>query len=94
MAVALDQIDRHGLAAPTVHEVARQLDVYPTAIYWRVPNRDALLAAVVEHTMEFPTLARHLPALANKACIVRWQSGSEAPMKADAPARRCTRSAA
>ncbi|WP_245964819.1 TetR/AcrR family transcriptional regulator [Trinickia dinghuensis] len=194
VAVALEQIDRHGLAALTVREVARQLDVYPTAIYWHVPNRDALLAAVVEQTMsgvtpdlgsatwqdwlrelfvryrkavgqhpnvaqlvgaqlvsnanlspllidrilcvllaagcpedhladmynvviagmvgfvtlefaplptddsanwaaqlqervhsiramEFPTLARHLPALANKAFIVRWQSGSEVPME-------------
>jgi len=194
VAVALEQIDRHGLAALSIREVARQLDVYPTAIYWHVPNRDALLAAVVEQTMsdvtpvrsdaswqdwirelftryreavskhpnvaqlvgaqlvsnanlspmlierilsvlltagfqedrlvdmynvviagmvgfvtlefaplptddtanwaaqlrervhsiramEFPTLARHLPSLANKAFIVRWQSGNDIPME-------------
>lgn len=193
VAVAIEQIDQNGLTAFSLREVARQLDVYPTAVYWHVPNRDALLAAVVEATMagvtpeigklswqdwfrelfrryrksvqqhpnvaqlvgaqlvsnaslspllidrilavllqagcdetrlvdlynvvvasmvgfatlefaplptddlaiwtnqlqekvhdiralEYPTLARHLPALANRAFIVRWQSGSEVPL--------------
>lgn len=193
VAVAIGQIDQNGLTAFSLREVARQLDVYPTAVYWHVPNRDALLAAVVEATMagvapeigklswqdwfrelfrryrrsvqqhpnvaqlvgaqlvsnaslspllidrilavllqagydearladmynvvvasmvgfatlefaplptddlevwtnqlqekvhdiralEYPTLARHLPALANRAFIVRWQSGSEVPL--------------
>lgn len=30
--------------------------------------------------LEFPTLARYLPAMANHAFIVRWQNGVEAPM--------------
>jgi len=30
--------------------------------------------------LEYPTLARHLPAMANRAFIVRWQNGTEAPM--------------
>jgi len=51
VAVALEQIDSAGLHAFSLREVARQLDVYPTAVYWHVPNRDALLAAVVEFTM-------------------------------------------
>jgi len=193
VAVAIEQIDQNGLTAFSLREVARQLDVYPTAVYWHVPNRDALLAAVVEKTMtgvtpelgelswqdwlrelfcryreavqqhpnvaqlvgaqlvsnaslspllidrilavllnagcnearlvemynvviasmvgfatlefaplptddlstwanqlqekvhairalEYPTLARHLPALANRAFIVRWQSGSDVPL--------------
>ncbi|MEM5290221.1 TetR/AcrR family transcriptional regulator [Paraburkholderia sabiae] len=193
VAVAIEQIDQNGLTAFSLREVARQLDVYPAAVYWHVPNRDALLAAVVEATMsgvtpeigklewqdwfrelfrryrksvqkhpnvaqlvgaqlvsnaslspllidrilavlldagcgeerlvdmynvavasmvgfatlelaplptddldnwasqlqdkvheiralEYPTLARHLPALANRAFIVRWQSGSEVPL--------------
>jgi len=193
VAAAIEQIDQNGLTAFSLREVARQLDVYPTAVYWHVPNRDALLAAVVEATMagvtpeigklgwqdwfrelfqryrksvqqhpnvaqlvgaqlvsnaslspllidrilaallqagcdearlvdmynvvvatmvgfatlefaplpvddlatwtrqlqekvheiralEYPTLARHLPALANRAFIVRWQSGSEVPL--------------
>jgi AcrR family transcriptional regulator len=193
VAVAIEQIDQNGLTAFSLREVARQLEVYPTAVYWHVPNRDELLAAVVEATMagvtpelgklswqdwfrelfrryrksvqrhpnvaqlvgaqlvsnaslspllidrilaallqagcdearlvdmynvvvasmvgfatlefaplpvddlatwtdqlqakvheiralEYPTLARHLPALANRAFIVRWQSGSEVPL--------------
>jgi AcrR family transcriptional regulator len=32
--------------------------------------------------LEFPTLARYLPAMANKAFIVRWQNGTEAAMDA------------
>lgn len=193
VAAAIRQIDENGLTAFSLREVARQLEVYPTAVYWHVPNRDALLAAVVEATMagvtpeigklgwqdwfrelfrryrnsvqqhpnvaqlvgaqlvsnaslspllidrilsvllqagcdearlvdmynvavasmvgfatlefaplptddlaiwtnqlqekvhdiralEYPTLARHLPALANRAFIVRWQSGSEVPL--------------
>jgi hypothetical protein len=32
--------------------------------------------------LEFPTLARYLPAMANKAFIVRWQNGREAAMDA------------
>jgi TetR/AcrR family transcriptional regulator, tetracycline repressor protein len=51
VAVALDLIDLHGLNAFSLREVARQLDVYPTAVYWYLPNRDALLAAIVESTM-------------------------------------------
>lgn len=51
VAVAIEQIDQNGLTAFSLREVARQLDVYPTAVYWHVPNRDALLAAVVEQTM-------------------------------------------
>ncbi|OJA67027.1 TetR family transcriptional regulator [Burkholderia ubonensis] len=30
--------------------------------------------------LEFPTLARYLPAMANRAFIVRWQNGTDAPM--------------
>lgn len=31
-------------------------------------------------TLEFPTLARYLPAMANRSFIVRWQNGTEAAM--------------
>jgi AcrR family transcriptional regulator len=30
--------------------------------------------------LEYPMLARHLPAMANRAFIVRWQNGTTAPM--------------
>ena len=32
--------------------------------------------------LEFPTLARYLPAMANRAFIVRWQNGTDAAMDA------------
>ncbi|MGN6319340.1 TetR/AcrR family transcriptional regulator [Trinickia sp.] len=32
--------------------------------------------------LEYPTLARYLPAMANKAFIVRWQNGTDAAMDA------------
>ncbi len=33
------------------------------------------------HALPYPTLARHLPALANESFILRWQSGREKPME-------------
>lgn len=43
---ALVRLDRDGLAAFSLREVARDLGVYPTALYWHVGGgRDALLAA-------------------------------------------------
>ena len=47
VAEALARSDEDGLAAFSLRELARRLDVYPTAIYWHVPGRNALLAAVV-----------------------------------------------
>jgi len=37
---ALAQIDRDGLAAFSLRDVARALGVYPTALYWHVPGRN------------------------------------------------------
>ncbi len=48
---ALAIVDREGADALTVRKLARALGVYPTAIYWYIPNRNALLAAVVDHAM-------------------------------------------
>jgi TetR/AcrR family tetracycline transcriptional repressor len=48
---ALAILDREGVAGFTIRKLARTLGVYPTAIYWYVPNRNALLAAVVDHAM-------------------------------------------
>jgi AcrR family transcriptional regulator len=45
---ALAAIDRVGLDAFSVRSLAQMLQVYPTAIYWYVPNRNALLAHVVK----------------------------------------------
>ncbi|KQX23227.1 MULTISPECIES: TetR/AcrR family transcriptional regulator [unclassified Sphingomonas] len=47
VAAALDYIDAEGLDSFSLRNLAQKLGVYPTAIYWYVSNRDALLAHVV-----------------------------------------------
>lgn len=48
LSATLALIDRDGVAAFGLRGLAQQLGVYPTAIYWHVPNRDALIAGAVE----------------------------------------------
>jgi AcrR family transcriptional regulator len=45
--VALQELDDRELAAFSIRSVAQRLGVYPTAIYWHVENREALLAEIV-----------------------------------------------
>jgi TetR/AcrR family tetracycline transcriptional repressor len=47
VATALQLLDENGLAAFSVRDVARTLSVYPAAIYWHIPTRNALLAEMV-----------------------------------------------
>ncbi|MDO9251277.1 TetR/AcrR family transcriptional regulator [Hydrogenophaga sp.] len=47
LAAALALIDRKGVAAFSVRDLARELGVYPTALYWHVPGRNALIAGAV-----------------------------------------------
>ncbi len=44
---ALALIDARGLAAFNIRELASTLGVFPAAVYWHVPNRDALLSGVI-----------------------------------------------
>lgn len=44
---ALDLIDQQGLEAFSLRTLAQKLGVYPTAIYWYVPNRNELMAQVI-----------------------------------------------
>lgn len=44
---ALALIDRDGVAAFSLRVLANELGVFPTAIYWHVPNRNALIAGAV-----------------------------------------------
>lgn len=46
VAAALALIDRNGAADFSLRDVARRLGVYPTAIYWHVPGRNALIGEV------------------------------------------------
>jgi TetR/AcrR family tetracycline transcriptional repressor len=49
IAAALEHIDTVGLARFSLRDVARALDVYPTAVYWYVKTRDDLLGRVVAY---------------------------------------------
>ena len=51
VAAALALIDAQGVAGFSMRDVARRLRVYPTALYWHVPGRNALLAEVVAHAL-------------------------------------------
>lgn len=44
---ALALIDAKGLAAFNIRDLATQLGVFPAAVYWHVPSRDALLSGVI-----------------------------------------------
>lgn len=48
---ALALIDREGIAAFNMRELARALGVYPAAVYWHVPSRTVLLSAVVARVL-------------------------------------------
>lgn len=52
VAAALAVIDSAGLEAFSIRSLAQSLGVYPTALYWYVPNRNALLAEVVKQALE------------------------------------------
>ncbi len=61
---ALALIDREGLESFSVRNVARALDVFPTAVYWHIGDRNTLLSDVV-------TLV--LADLTPKRPTARWQ---------------------
>jgi AcrR family transcriptional regulator len=46
VAAGLALIDRNGAADFSLRDVARRLGVYPTAIYWHVPGRNALIGEI------------------------------------------------
>lgn len=51
VAAALAVIDRRGGADFSLRDVARRLGVYPTAIYWHVPGRNALIGEIAAFAM-------------------------------------------
>jgi TetR/AcrR family transcriptional regulator, tetracycline repressor protein len=48
---ALAIVDREGVGALSMRRLGRELDVDPMAVYYHVPNKDALLDAIVEAVM-------------------------------------------
>ncbi|GLS16071.1 TetR family transcriptional regulator [Hydrogenophaga electricum] len=63
---ALALIDRKGVNAFSVRDLARELGVYPTALYWHVPGRNALIAGAVALALRDLTPRRTPP---------DWQAG-------------------
>jgi AcrR family transcriptional regulator len=62
VAAALSLIDRNGAADFSLRDVARRLGVYPTAIYWHVPGRNALIGEITALAMRDivpPVAPRH-----------------------------------
>ena len=59
---ALAIVDREGLKALSMRRLGSQLDVDPMAVYYHVPNKDALLDAIVEAVMAQIDLADDNPA--------------------------------
>lgn len=47
VAAAIDLLDREGLENFSIRNIAKALGVYPTALYWHVPNRHRLIARVI-----------------------------------------------
>ncbi|MEW5424632.1 TetR/AcrR family transcriptional regulator [Amorphus sp. 3PC139-8] len=47
LAEAIRLIDQEGAQSFSVRSLAKALNVYPTAIYWHIPNRQALVAEVI-----------------------------------------------
>jgi TetR/AcrR family tetracycline transcriptional repressor len=52
ISTALAQIDEEGLESFSLRTLAARIGVYPTAIYWYVPNRNELMAQVVALILE------------------------------------------
>lgn len=51
VAAALRLLDERGLASFSVRDLAKELGVYPAAIYWHVTSRNKLLAEMVAHVL-------------------------------------------
>lgn len=51
IAAALELVDTRGVENFSMRNLAKMLDVYPMAIYWYVPNRDALVGQLTAHVL-------------------------------------------
>ncbi|TWS20859.1 TetR family transcriptional regulator [Tsukamurella asaccharolytica] len=64
---AIGVLDRSGLPDLTMRRVAADLGVAPGALYWHIPNKQSLLAAIADTILADPSLA----AAASKSRM-RW----------------------
>jgi AcrR family transcriptional regulator len=49
---AIRELDENGLGSFSIRNLADRLGVYPTAVYWHIPNRNLVLAEVVARVLE------------------------------------------
>jgi len=52
LVAALELIDQNGVEGFSVRDLARKLGVFPTAVYWYVESRNALISGAVSHVMK------------------------------------------
>ncbi|AKK11425.1 transcriptional regulator, TetR family [Corynebacterium uterequi] len=69
---ATEILDTYGLADMTMRRVATQLQVAPGALYWHVPNKQALLAAVAARILS-PCLSAGAPSDAREFCGLLYE---------------------
>ena len=69
-AVALRLIDEHGLAAFSLRNLAKALGVSAPAIYWHLPNRNAVLAEVIALVVSGITPSPTLPWRDYLRCVI------------------------
>jgi TetR/AcrR family tetracycline transcriptional repressor len=70
VATALAVVDRDGIEALSMRRLGAELDVDPMAVYHHVPNKDALLDAIVEAVMGEIDLAADNPSASPEERIV------------------------
>jgi AcrR family transcriptional regulator len=61
VAAALALVDREGLKALSMRRLGAELGVDPMAVYYHIPNKEALLDAIVEAVMASIDLSVHHP---------------------------------
>jgi len=61
VATALKLIDEQGLEAFSLRAVAKELGVYPTALYWHVPSRNELVVEIITDVLAGMVPPRDLP---------------------------------
>ena len=57
LAAALELLQNHGLAELTMRRLAGELGVQPSALYWHVPSKQALLAELADRIVDRAEIA-------------------------------------
>ena len=82
IAAALELLQNHGLAELTMRRLAGELGVQPGALYWHVPNKQALLAELADRIVDRAETGRREPdaldlARALRQALLSCRDGAE-----------------